>query len=107
MSNLSPSDLSILVVEPSRTQQKFIAKELAKEEITHVDFADGVQAALEKVANSEPDLITSAMYYEDGTALELVQQLKGNERFADIPFMLVSSEHKKEQRLCCSFDFND
>ncbi|MDA8621890.1 response regulator [Psychrosphaera sp.] len=97
MSNLSPSDLSILVVEPSRTQQKFIAKELAKEDITHVDFADGVQAALDKISNSEPDLITSAMYYEDGTALELVQQLKSTERFADIPFMLVSSEHKKEQ----------
>lgn len=97
MSNLAPSDLSILVVEPSRTQQKIIAKELAKVDISQVDFADGVEAAVRRIVNSVPDLITSAMYFEDGTALDLVERLKDTESYSDIPFMLVSSEHKKEQ----------
>ncbi len=97
MSNLEPSDLSILIVEPSKVQQKFIAKELAKEDILHVDFAENVAEALDKINNSAPDLVTSAMYFKDGTALELVQQIKGTPETAEIPFMLVSSEHKKEQ----------
>jgi two-component system, chemotaxis family, chemotaxis protein CheY len=97
MSNLEPRDLSILIVEPSRVQQKFIAKQLAKEDILHVDFAEDIADAIEKVSNNIPDLVTSAMYFKDGTALELVQQLKENPKHAEVPFMLVSSEHKKEQ----------
>ena len=97
MSDLAPSDLSILVVEPSRTQQKFIAKQFAKEDIVNVDFADGIEAALQIIKNSSPDLITSAMYFEDGTALDLVKKLKSNGDMNDIPFMLVSSESNKAQ----------
>ena len=49
MSNLEPRDLSILVVEPSKVQQKFIAKQLAKEDILHVDFAQNIVEAIEKI----------------------------------------------------------
>ena len=97
MNQLSPADLSILMVEPSPTQQKFIAKQLQQEDITNIDFAKDVASALAKAKSDHPDLITSAMYFEDGTALDLVKKLKRNEFTADIPFMLVSSEYRKEQ----------
>lgn len=97
MSELSPSDLSILLVEPSSMQQKVIAQHLAKENITNVDFADSIASAMEQIKTSQPDLVTSAMHFADGTALDLVKTLKGNPETEDVPFMLVSSEHRKAQ----------
>ena len=97
MSQLAPSDLSILLVEPSSTQQKIIAKHLAQEDIHNVEFADSLQHAQEILALRVPDLVASALHYKDGNAMTLVQQLKSDPRTEDIPFMLVSSEHRKQQ----------
>lgn len=97
MSELSPSDLSILLVEPSGTQQKAIAKKLQQEDITNIEFANSIESALETMETHVPDLVTSAMHFADGTALDLVQKLKQNPNTEDVPFMLVSSEHRKEQ----------
>ncbi|NVK24649.1 MAG: response regulator [Gammaproteobacteria bacterium] len=97
MSELTPADLSILLVEPSKTQQKIIAQHLQKEEITNIEFADSVEQAIACVKLSVPDLVASAMHFSDGTALDLVGQLKNNPNTEDVPFMLVSSEHRKPQ----------
>jgi two-component system chemotaxis response regulator CheY len=97
MSELSPSDLSILLVEPSAMQQKVISKHLAEENVSQVMFANSVAEAVKKAASSQPDLIASAMHFKDGTALDLVSQLKANPATEELPFMLVSSEHRKEQ----------
>lgn len=97
MINLSPSDLSILLLEPSPTQQKFIAKQLQQESVTNFEFVADIASATEYLKTHHPDLIASAMYFDDGTALDLVKQLKASDATADIPFMLVSSEYRKEQ----------
>lgn len=97
MIDLSPSDLSILLVEPSPTQQKIIARQLRQEDVTNIEFAQDVASAIEYLETHHPDLIASAMYFDDGTALDLVTKLKGKENTSDIPFMLVSSEYRKEQ----------
>lgn len=97
MSELAPSDLSILLVEPSSMQQKVIAQHLAKEEITNIQCANSVESAFQQAKSNQPDLITSAMHFSDGTALDLVKKLKADPATEDLPFMLVSSEHRKEQ----------
>lgn len=97
MSELTPADLSILLVEPSKTQQKIIAQHLHKESVDNIEFADSIEQALEKVDLRSPDLVASAMHFADGTALDLVKKLKHNPNTEDVPFMLVSSEHRKEQ----------
>lgn len=97
MNELLPQDLSILIIEPSPTQQKMIARQLHQEDIVNIEFASDIKSAKAYLANHHPDLITSAMYFDDGTALELVRELKSDEHTADIPFMLVSSECRKEQ----------
>lgn len=97
MSDLTPSDLSILLVEPSKTQQKIIAKHLAQEEIHNIEFADNLEQAIASLELRIPDLVASAMHFPDGNAMELVSRLKKDGRTEDIPFMLVSSEHRKEQ----------
>ena len=97
MIELSPSDLSILLIEPSPTQQKIIARQLQQEDVNNIEFASDIASANAYLQNHHPDLIASAMYFDDGTALDLVKQLKANEATADIQFMLVSSEYRKEQ----------
>ena len=97
MAVLVPSELSILLVEPSKTQQKIIANYLKKEDIHNIEVASNIEQALSWIATHNPDLIASAMHFSDGSALDFVKQLKKEPKTQDTPFMLVSSEHRKEQ----------
>lgn len=96
MITMNPSDISILVVEPSDTQRKIITNELKKQGVTELSEARNVQDALAIIQRHSYDLITSAMYFEDGTALDLLKTIRSNENATDTAFMLVSSEYKKE-----------
>ncbi|WKE66191.1 response regulator [Gallaecimonas kandeliae] len=94
MVSLSPADLSLLLVEPSETQRRVILRHLNDEGIAQVDGADGVQSALDYLRSRRPDLVLSALHFTDGTALELVQALRGDPLLKDTPFVLVSSERR-------------
>ena len=96
MSMLLPSELSILLVEPSDTQRKIISNSLTQEGINHIQTAKTLAEALTIIDRHQPDLVASAMHFEDGTALDLLKQLKGNDKYQDIQFMLVSSECRRE-----------
>ena len=97
MIELSPSDLHILLVEPSSTQRKVIAKELSLEGITNIDFADTIISCLEQIKQSTPDLVISALHLADGSALQLLEDIKNHTTLSGLPFMLISSETRKEQ----------
>lgn len=97
MGTLSPSELSILLVEPSETQRKIIASRLNQEGIGNIQTASNLSEALGIMTRHHPDLIASAMHFEDGTALDLLKTLKETDAFCDIQFMLVSSECRREQ----------
>ncbi|REL32502.1 response regulator [Thalassotalea euphylliae] len=96
MANITPSELSILLIEPSDTQRKIIVGELEKAGITQITTANNVAESIAIVDRHPPDLITSAMYFDDGTALDVLKHIKTSDKHADIAFMLVSSEYKKE-----------
>lgn len=97
MNNLSPSDLSILLVEPSDMQRKLIVKSLKQENITQIQEATSLAEAKELIVSRTPDLVASSMYFADGDAKELVKFIKGNDEYNDVAFMLVSSECRKAQ----------
>lgn len=86
------SDLSILLIEPSRTQQKVISNHLSSEGIRHIECASSGDEALITLDSYQPDLIISSLYLPDMTATELVLKTKQTEHLKDIPFMLISSE---------------
>lgn len=86
------SDLSILLVEPSKTQQKVITHHLAEEDVLKIECATSGEEALTTLKKHQPDLIISSMYLSDMTATELVQQIKKLDDYKEIPFMLISSE---------------
>ena len=94
MEKLSISDLHIILVEPSDTQRKIITTLLLKEHVKEIDPVSTLSEARSAVKAHGADLIVSAMYYEDGTALELLKFIKEDDAFKTIPFMLVSSENQ-------------
>ena len=95
MTRITPSDLTILLVEPWDTQRKIIVGKLEKEGIDKISTAKNLVEAIAIIERHSPNLIASAMYSEDGTALELLQHIKNSESLADIAFMLVTSDYKK------------
>ncbi|MDF2177160.1 response regulator [Aliiglaciecola sp. CAU 1673] len=94
MVSISRSELQILLVEPSDTQRKIISNMLAKEQIGRIETAGSVKDALDKIHAHQPDLVVSAMYFEDGTGLELLTQIKQDSKTQSVSFMLVSSEFR-------------
>lgn len=94
MSRISVSELAILIVEPSGFQQKVITQELAEAGCTQVECADTIATALDFMRRYSPDLVISAMYLADGDGVELVSQMRSDPLLEEIPFMLVSSEHR-------------
>ncbi|REG83274.1 response regulator [Marinomonas pollencensis] len=89
---LEIQDLSLLLVEPSDMQKKVIAKALEESGIKHIEFANNIAETLALLDSFPPDLIISAMYLPDGTANELIDAIRNNEKTEDQCFMLVSSE---------------
>jgi len=86
------SDLSILLIEPSRTQLKVIKNHLTEEGIVNIDCVTSGIEAIEAISNYQSDLIISSMYLADMTAVDLIGKIKKIDKAKNIPFMLISSE---------------
>ena len=86
------SELSILLIEPSKTQRKIIITHLKEEGIENIDGTSTGKEALEIIQKYPPDLIISSMYLPDTIATELLTTIRNTEQLKDINFMLVSSE---------------
>ena len=55
------------------------------------------EAAWTSMCALTPDLVMSSMYFNAGTGSELLERMRGTEKLKDVPFMLISSEHRFEQ----------
>ncbi|NQZ30178.1 MAG: response regulator [Oceanospirillaceae bacterium] len=96
MQELIPSELSILLIEPSKMQQNIMVKKLNQEAVTNIEIVHGKLEALTKIIKYPPDLIISNLHYEDGSAIELLHTLRAKEKFSSLPFILVSSESRRD-----------
>jgi two-component system chemotaxis response regulator CheY len=97
MNHISTANLSILLVEPSDMQRKVIMKHLQQEGIQHIEQAATLTEAKQQLNSHQPDLIACALHFSDGTASDLLEFIHQQPKLAQIPFMLVSSEHRKSQ----------
>ncbi|MGH1432393.1 MAG: response regulator [Neptuniibacter sp.] len=97
MSELDSSDLNILLVEPSAVQRKIIRNELNKERVEDIDEAATVEDAQNRIATIRPDLVISALYFPDGSAMDLLSSIRSNPEISDLPFMLISSETRHSE----------
>lgn len=96
MSNISVSDLSILLVEPSHTQRKIIVNHLREAGIKNTEGTGAPLEALDILTKYPPDLVISAMYFDNMTGTDLIHEMRKTEALAHVPFMLISSEHNRD-----------
>jgi two-component system chemotaxis response regulator CheY len=90
--SLSISQLDVLLVEPSATQQRIIQdylSELGAHEPNQVHTAGEALAAMR---SRVPDLVISAMHLPDMTGTELIQKMRDDAATLDVAFILISSE---------------
>lgn len=92
MSVLTIEQVSILLVEPSSAQRRIIETYLRQVGIISITGVKTGEEALESMRADLPDLVISAMHLEDMTGTELVQTMRMDSGYADVPFMLISSE---------------
>jgi two-component system chemotaxis response regulator CheY len=69
---------------------------LKRQGVTELSEAKSLTEALNILERNPYDLVTSAMYFADGTALDMLKKIRSNDKISDTAFMLVSSEHKRE-----------
>jgi two-component system chemotaxis response regulator CheY len=85
-------DLTVILVEPSSTQQHIIEHYLKALGITTIDvFKEGRQA-LEEIRRTPPDLVISTLYLPDMTGTDLLHALREDENLLETAFVLISSE---------------
>jgi len=92
MSDKSLSELYILMVEPSKSQAKYIHRELKEAGIAHFEIAFDGESALHVMSQFKPDLVISAMHLPDMLATDLIYKMQNDKYLEDVSFMLISSE---------------
>ena len=92
MTTLTIDQISVLLVEPSKAQRRIIESLLKQVGIISVVHVTNGKQALTELHKDLPDLVISAMHLEDMTGTELVQTMRMDNEFNDVPFMLISSE---------------
>lgn len=97
MNSVTINQLSLLLVEPSEVQRKVILRHLTDAGIRQVSSVDSITAAQKLLPSLQPDLVISALYFADGEGMDLLLFMQQQHVLKDALFMLVSSEHKREQ----------
>ncbi len=92
MSEKEFTDLQVLLVEPSNTQQMVIRHLLQDCGISDINCIDSGWQILDSLKRHSPDLIMSAMYLPDMTGVDLVHKIRESPDSYDMAFVLISSE---------------
>jgi serine/threonine protein kinase/DNA-binding NarL/FixJ family response regulator len=86
------ASLSVLLVEPSRTQSGIIRRQLEQLGVRQVETCPSGEKALQRVAEAHPRVVVSAMHLADMTGVELADRLRADARLAGTAFILITSE---------------
>lgn len=89
-------NMPILIVDDYRTMLKIIRNLLKQLGFTNVEEAtDGVEA-LGKLREGEFDLVISDWNMEPMTGLQLLKEVRADDRLRAVPFIIITAESKIE-----------
>ncbi|MBV8047941.1 MAG: response regulator [Paludibacterium sp.] len=89
---LEVENLIAALVEPSHVQAQIIKAALAERGIDQVTVYESGAKLFDALSTKLPDLIFSALYLPDMTGTDLVYTLRDTPAWADLPYILISSE---------------
>lgn len=86
------TQLYVLLVEPSTTQQRIVRDWLCDFGIEHLSCVQTAGEARTHIQGRRPDLVISAMHLADRTGTELLQDMRNTPGSEETGFILISSE---------------
>ena len=89
-------NMQILVVADYNTMLRILKNLLKQLGFNNVDQAMDGAEALQKLNASAFDFIISDWNMEPMTGIELLRQVRGNEKLKHIPFIMITAESKTE-----------
>lgn len=89
-------NMPILIVDDYRTMLKIIRNLLKQLGFTNVEEAVDGSEALGKLREGEFDLVISDWNMEPMTGLELLKEVRADDRLRAVPFIIITAESKIE-----------
>jgi two-component system chemotaxis response regulator CheY len=93
------SKLPILVVDDYTSMVRILRNLLKQVGFDNVDDAFSGGEALNKLREKDYALVVSDWNMEPMNGLELLKEMRGDEKLKDIPFIMVTAESKSERVL--------
>lgn len=90
------TDMPILVVDDYKTMVRIIKNLLKQIGFKDIDDAANGEEALAKLNERTYGLVISDWNMEPMTGYELLKHVRSEERFANLPFIMVTAEAKSE-----------
>lgn len=93
--NLTPAGtagMTVLLVEPSRSQAVIIRSYLQKLGFSNIPTAPSGQKALEHARTAPPRVVLSAMHLADMTGVQLAQKMRAEGSLSATGFILITSQ---------------
>lgn len=91
-----PSTMKVLVVDDFATMRRIIKNILLQLGFKHILEADDGTTAWEVLNKEKVDLIISDWNMPKMPGIELLKKVRADDRFKDIPFLMVTAEAQKE-----------
>ncbi len=89
-------DMNVLVVDDYKTMVRIIRNLLKQLNFNNVDEAADGSSALRKLRDGKFGLVVSDWNMEPMTGLQLLKEVRSDEKLKDIPFIMVTAESKTE-----------
>lgn len=89
-------NMRILVVDDFQTMRRIVINLLKQLGFSNVVEASDGKEALEKVHSDKIDLVISDWNMPNMTGIEFLRELRADEKFKALPFIMVTAEGKKE-----------
>ncbi|WP_241644863.1 chemotaxis response regulator CheY [Rosenbergiella metrosideri] len=93
---MADNSLNFLVVDDFTTMRRIVRNLLKELGFTNVDEAEDGQDALNKLQAGNFDFVISDWNMPNMDGLALLKTLRAEERFANLPVLMVTAEAKKE-----------
>ena len=89
-------NMKILIVDDFSTMRRIIRNILEQLEFTNVEEAEDGSVAFEKLKEADYDLLITDWNMPNMTGLELLKEIRANEKLKNLKVLLVSAEAEKE-----------
>ncbi len=89
-------NMKVLVVDDYKTMVRIIRNLLKQLDFNNVDEAADGSIALRKLRDNDFGLIISDWNMEPMTGIQLLKEVRADEKLKDLPFIMVTAESKTE-----------